>query len=281
MPAENLLTRTLAHARRVWPLVLVPLVATLLDVGRLRRLVRTADPAPATGDGVRVVVSETDRLYSVTFGVPRPVTTLWSFVNATGEGVSTGVSGFDSVPLFLVVYLTSAVLTGLLAAAYLGTMNDALEGRVDVLTAVRSYGLPLVGFSLLGSGVGLLLIAAGFLAFPFVVVTVVGLFVFAYLFFAAPYLVVVEDRGLAAALRRAFDLATTDRRVAAFFVGYIVVSALLSVPVSAIALAEPPIGVALAVVVAAPLALLLNVATLLFVRDLVAAPQSSNIPVDM
>lgn len=286
MTPDGLLSRTVDHAARVWPLAFVPLVATVLDVGRLRSLVRPPRPPASGGEATPpVVVTETDRVFGVTFGVPRPVSTLWSFVNARPDGVTAGPPGFDSVAVFAVVLLASAVVSGLLAAGYLGSIDAALDGDYDFIAAVRSYGRPLVGFSLLEAGVGILLVGVGLAAPPLVVVVGTSLFVLAYLFFAAPYLVVVSDVGLVPALGRAFRLATTDRRVLAFFVGYVLVSAGLSVPISALAFAVEPIGAALAVVVSAPVALLVNVATLLFVRDLVGPPADgqsrSNIPVDM
>lgn len=287
MPSDSLLSRTVEHTARVWPLTLVPLVATLLDVGRLRSLLQPPQPAPSNSDSMQITVTETDRLFSVTFGVPRPVSTLWSFVNAQPNGVSTGLTGFDSVGVFLVALLLSAVISGVLAAGYLGSMNAALDGRIDFLAAVRRYARPLVGFSLLEAGVGILLVAAGLVALPLIVVVAVALLVLAYLFFATPYLVVLEDAGLAPALRHSFELATNDGRVLGFFVGYVLVSAVLSVPISALAFAAEPLGLALAIVVSSPVALLLNVATLLFVRDIVGlgrsstAQSSSNMPVDM
>jgi hypothetical protein len=264
-PSDSLFSRTVDHAGRVWPLAVVPLVVTLLDWARLQTL-----------------LANTDRVFSVTFGVPRPVSSLWSFVNAQPEGFSTGAPGVDSVAVFVVALLASAVVSGVLAAGYLSSMNAALDGRFDFLAAVRQYARPLVGYALLEAGVGLALVAAGIGATPLFLLVGVALFVLAYLFFTTPYLVVVEDRGLAPALRHAFELATNDGRVLAFFLGYVVVSAILSVPISWIAFNTPPLGVAVAVLVSAPLALLLNVATLLFVRDRVGRGQSSsNIPVDM
>lgn len=281
MPSDSLLSRSVEHATRVWPLAVIPLVATLLDVGRLRSLLQPATPAPQPGDTTRVVISEPDRLFSVTFGVPRPVSTLWSFVNAQPNGVSTGAAGFDSVAVFVAALLVTSVVSGLLAAGYLGSIDAALDGRFDFVAAVQAYGRPLVGFSLLEAAVGLLLFAAGIVAFPLVVLAGIAVFGLAYLFFATPYLVVVADLGLVPALGRAFELATTEGRVLAFFLGYVVVSAVLSVPISALAFAAEPAGLALAVLLSAPVALLLNVATLLFVTDLVTEPQSSsNIPVD-
>lgn len=285
MPSDSLFSRSVQHAARVWPLAVVPLVATLLDVGRLRRLLAPPTPAPTNDDSIGVVVSEPDRVFSVTFGVPRPVSTLWSFVNAQSNGLSAGPAGFDSVVVFAVAFLVSAVVSGLLAAGYLGSIDAALDGRFDFLAAVRSYARPLVGFTLLEAAVGLLLVGVGIVALPLVVVVAVGLFVLAYLFFATPYLIVVADIGLAPALGKSFELATTEGRVLGFFVGYVVVSAVLSVPISALAFAAEPVGLALAILVSAPVALLLNVATLLFVRDVVDEPgapvqSSSNMPVD-
>jgi hypothetical protein len=264
MPSDSLYSRSVEHAARVWPLAAVPLVVTLFDVGRLRTLLRN-----------------TDRAFSVTFGVPRPVSSLFSFVNAQPNGVS----GFGSVAVFAVALVGSAVVSGLLAAGYLGSIDAALDGRIDFLGAVRSYGRPLVGFSLLEAAVTLTFVGMGIVAPPLLVVFAVGFLVLAYLFFATPYLVVVAELTLASALRRSVELATGDGRVLGFFLGYVLVSAILSVPISMLAFSSGLVGVAAAVVASTPAALLLNVATLLFVRDLVAEPasptQSSNMPVDM
>ena len=128
-------------------------------------------------------------------------------------------------------------------------------------------------------------VGMGIVAPPLLVVFAVGFLVLAYLFFATPYLVVVAELTLASALRRSVELATGDGRVLGFFLGYVLVSAILSVPISMLAFSSGLVGVAAAVVASTPAALLLNVATLLFVRDLVAEPasptQSSNMPVDM
>ncbi|WP_255195890.1 hypothetical protein [Halorarius litoreus] len=287
MPSDSLLSRTVEHAARVWPLLFVPVIATLLDVGRIRSLLEPTRPNPANGDSVQVTVTETERVFSVTFGVPRPVSTLWSFVNAQPNGVSTGMAGFDSIPVFVAALVVSAVVSGVLAAGYLGSMEAALDGRFDFLAAVQRYARPLVGFSLLEAGVGVLLVATGAVAIPLIVVVAIALLVFAYLFFATPYLVVIEDIGLAPALRHSFELATNDGRIVGFFLGYVLISAVLSVPISALAFAAEPFGLAAAIVVSSPIALLLNVATLLFVRDVVGqgrsstAQSSSNMPVDM
>lgn len=252
MPSRSLPARAVEHAGRVWPLAAVPLVATLLDWGRLLTL-----------------LENTDRVFSVSFGIPRAVSTLWSFVNAQPTGVSGGPPTLAALPLFVAGLALSAVVSGVLAAGYLGSIDAAIDGRWDFFAAVRAYARPLVGYSLLEAVVGIVLVLAGLVATPLLVVVGLALLVLGYLFFATPYLVVVADLALVPALGRAFALATGDARVPAFFVGYVLVSALLSVPVSWMAFNAPPIGVGIAVLASAPLALVLNVATLLFVRDVV------------
>ncbi|WP_255149535.1 hypothetical protein [Halorarius halobius] len=270
MPSNSLPARAFDLAGRVWPLAAVPLVVSLLDVARLRSL-----------------LSNTDRMFSVTFGFPRAVSSLWSFVNAQPSGVG-GPATLADVPVFAVSLVVSAVVGGLLAAGYLGSIDAAVDGEYDFVNAVRAYGRPLVGFSLLEAVAGVIGVGAALLAgMGAVVAAVLVLVVLAYLFYTAPYLVVVDDQRLVPALRRAASLATNDARVVGFFLAYLVVSAVVSVPVSSVAFAAPPVGVAVAVLVTAPLSLLLNVATLLFVRDLTAggqssdSPSASNMPVDM
>lgn len=264
MPSDTFIERAVRHALSIWPLVVVPILATVLDIGRLRTL-----------------LAHTDRTVSVTFGIPRPVSSLWSFVNAQPSGVSIGPASLDGIlPIFAMMFL-GGVVSGLLAAAYLGSIEAALDDGLDIARSVRRYGLPLVAYSLLEAVVGLLVFLPALASralLPVAVVVIAGL---AYLFFAAPYLVVVADLRLLEALRRAARLATTEASVLVFFLGYVSVSAVVSVPVSWVAFRGPPVGVGVAILLAAPVALLLNVATLLFVRDLVAAQSpGSNRPVE-
>lgn len=270
MPSDSLPARTADRTARVWPLALVPFVVSLLNVARLQTL-----------------LANTDRVFSVTFGFPRPVSTLWSFVNARQSGVGAPATPAE-LPLFVASLVVSAVVTGVLAAGYLGSIDAAFDDEYDFLDGVLEHGRPLVGFALLEAVAGVVGVGAGLLAgTAAVVAALLVLAALAYLFYTAPYLVVVADRRLVPALRRAASLATNDARVLGFFLGYLAVGAVISVPVSAVAFTAPPGSVAVAALVAAPLALLLNVATLLFVRDLVADGQSSdsasasNMPVDM
>lgn len=251
----------------VLPLAAVPLVVTLLDVERLRVLLPTDD-----------------RVFSVTFGFPRDITTLWSFLNVTADGVSVGPVGGEFTAEFLAATVVGVVASSLLAAGYLGSIDASLRGNYDFLREVREHARPFLGFGFLEAGVGLLVVAVGLFARPLLLPAVVAGLVLAYLFFAMPYLVVTEGRGLADALGRCFDLSTSDGRYLGFFVAYVLVSAALSVPVSYAAFNFGSVGVAAALLVVAPLALVLNVATLLFVRSLgepSADAGQSNIPVDI
>jgi len=119
----------------------------------------------------------------------------------------------------------------------------------------------------------MLVLAAGasaLVALPLALVFLLALFAFAYLFYAAPYLVVVEGIDLPTALRRPYGYATSGGEYASFSVQYLV--AVTVVPV----VATPPFttsgaGAALGTVVLAPVALLFDTVTMLFVRDLSGA----------
>lgn len=270
MPSTTeLLSGAVDRAGELLPLAVVPLVATLLHTGRLRELL-----APS------------DRVFSVTFGFPRDVTTLWSFLNVHAEGIAlTPVGAAVTAPAFVGRMLAVATVAGLLAAGYLGTIDAVLDGeRRDFLASVRAYAVPLLGLGYLEAAVVLGIAGAGLVAGPLILPLVVGAMGLAYLFYATPYLVVTADLSLGPALARSLNLAVSDGRYLGFFLAYVLVNAAASVPVSLLAFNYGPVGVALAAVVAAPVALVLNTATLLFVRSLdvrESAPAQSNMPVDM
>lgn len=252
---------------RLLPLALVPLVATLLDVGRLAEL-----------------LEPDDRVFSVTFGVPRAVTTLWSFLNVQAQGVSLGPVGLAALsPAVVLATVASVVVTALLAAGYLGSIDACLDGEYEFVAELRRYARPFVGLGVLQAAVGIGVLAPAILFPPLLVPAFAVVLGLAYLFFAAPYLIVTDGLSLVPALRKSYGVATADGRCLGFFLGYVVVNAVASVPVSWLAFNYGPAGVALAVLVVAPVALLLNTATLLFVRSLSAGDggAQSNMPVDM
>lgn len=271
MPSTaELLSRAVDRSGELLPLAVVPLASTFLHWRRVGELLES-----------------TGRLFSVTFGFPRDVTTLWSFLNVQAEGLSLSLSPLETLaalPTFVGRALLVATVAGLLAAGYLGRIRAAVDGQDrSFLACVRAYAVPLVGFGYLETGVLLAAAAAGLVARPLVIPLVLGALVLAYLFYATPYLVVTADLSLVPALARSFDLAVSDGRYLGFFLGYVLANAVASVPISAVAFTGPP-GVALAAVIAAPVALVLNTATLLFVRSLggrEGGPAQSNMPVDM
>jgi hypothetical protein len=249
-------------ASRPW-LALVPLVAGLLSVDQLERAARA------------------DVTMQINFGLPTPVAGVWTFLNApTESGVS--VFGYSSTavanrPELLVTGIGvaggSLLLVGLLTAVYLGSIDDALAGRSsDPVENLRRYAPVTLAFAalqvcfllvllVLGGGI----LAAGAIAtalfVPVFVVALVGY----YLLAPGVYAGVAADLGPRRAFRRGARIALTADYVV-FALAYAALVAVCSVPLSSMAFSAGLPSILLTALVAAPVGLALNAATMAFVR---------------
>lgn len=231
---------------RLRPLAVVPFVASFVYVDRFRRLARV--------EGVH---------FGVSFGFPQPVATVWTFVNVPARGGGVDVPSPAELALFPAV----AVLLGVAAAAYLGSIDAGLDGGYDPVDAARAHALPLVAVEFLRLAAVGAVAALALVALPLVLVGLVGLLVVSYLFFAAPYLVVAADEGLLDALGRSYRWATEGGPYLEFFVKYLLTVAALSLLATPVVANLGVVGAALGAALLAPVALVLNVATMLFVRS--------------
>jgi hypothetical protein len=246
-----LLSEAAERTDRTLPLAAVPMVVSLLAVDRLRRVARF--------DGIN---------FGISFGFPSAVTGGWTFLS-----LPSGPGGLTVTPAapgqFLLASVAGTLLTAALGAGYLGSLRRAVAGeKRQFLADVRAYFLPIL---LLQVGVflaGLVFLGAA-LVTPLLLVFVLPLLlVLAYLFYAAPYLVVTGDRSLVPALRASYRYANAGGPYASFFGRYLALTALVSV------VATPPFtslgvgGAVAGMVLLAPVGLLFDDATMSFLRDL-------------
>lgn len=249
-----LLSRAGDHLGALVPLSAVPFVLAVVSVEKFRR----------------VAEAGADLRFGVSFGFPTAVTTAWDLLSlpnaAPGLNLPTGRIE-TTVPVVLAV----TVLTALLGAGYLGSIRRELAGVDRAFAAdARTYFGPVLGFELVTLALVLGALAAALVALPLVLVLVLVLFAFAYLFYATPYLVVVEGVDLPTALRRSYGYATSSGEYASFFVQYLLAVALVSVVATPV-FTPSVLGAALGTLVLAPVAVLFDTATVLFVRDLTGA----------
>jgi hypothetical protein len=252
-------------------LALVPLVAALTAVGKFERAARA------------------DTTMQINFGLPSPVAGLWTFLNAPASG---GVTVFGYAPgavqrqpELLVQGLSfgagALALLGVLTALYLGAIDDELAGRsTDHLDNLRQHApvtLAFVALQFLGI---LALLAAGFLlsglavgaggvtagAAVLLVPAILGGFVGIYLLTPGVYVGVARDLGPVAAFRDGLSLALTADYLL-FAVAHAGTVAAASVVLSAVGYSGGLASLLLVAVVAAPVGLVLNAATMAFVRD--------------
>lgn len=249
-----LLSRTREHLGSLLVLSVVPFVLGVLSVEKFRQ----------------VAASTADLRFGVTFGFPTVVATSWDFLSLqnTTPGVNLPTQRVETT---VVVLVTVAVLSALLGAGYLGSIRREFAGVDRAFVAdARTYVGPVLGFKLLQLVFVLAALAAGLVELSLAIVVLLVFLVVGYLFYATPYLVVVEGVDLPTALRRSYGYATASREYASFFLQYLVAVAVVSVVATPL-FATSVLGAALGTLVLAPVALLFNTVTMLFVRDLTGA----------
>jgi hypothetical protein len=240
---------------RLLLLAVVPFLAAIASPGNFERI--AAD-------------TSTIRL-GVSFGFPSAVATAWDFVSLPnpGTGFSVYTAGGDPLQGGVMI-LAGAVLTGVLAAAYLGALRrDLLRAGGGVSDGLQ-HVLPLVAFELLVGLFGLTLVVLALVNLVLVVpALVVGLYL-AYRFYPTPYLVVLEDRSLVDAFRRSYGLSARGGQYTNFFGKYLFAVAavsLVATPLFTTSVFAAVLGTA----VLAPICVLFNAATMLFLVDLIGS----------
>lgn len=241
----------------LWHYALVPVLLAALNGHQIRN----------------VLDSPYDLHVGISFGVPIPVTDAWAFVSTPtpGGGVDVGPTTLVAVGLFAI----GIVLQGVLLAGYLGGLHRGLRGEPPAFAAgVREYWLSFLGFAvvLLAMFLPPALLALGPTALRGLVVVWLLVFVVGgYLLYAAPYLIVLHDVGLGRALGWSVSLATDGGAYLRYAVGYALVVLLVSVPATLVVANLSVAGVLLGVLGLAPVGLVFDTATLVFVGDLTDA----------
>jgi hypothetical protein len=240
---------------------LVPALATLLDVGRV----------------LRVVAARGRFDVGVSLQFPAPIADLWTFTQLDAAG------GVD--PASLLLLPVAVIVEGLLAAGYLGSIDDVLAGRPFEFGAnVTRYGLRMILYTALWTVVtgGLLLVFAALSPVLVLVLGIPVILVVTYLLYGTPYLLVVRDAPLAAALSRSVDYASNGGPYFRYGIGYLFGTAALSILSTLFVVNLGIIGLLLGVGLAATLGLALNTATVGVVRALDAGrfgrPQPGDSP---
>jgi hypothetical protein len=257
------------------------------------------------GNFSRIAADTSTVRFGVSFGFPSAVATSWDFLSLPNpeSGLNVYPSGLGTVQGVGLI-LGGAALTGVLAAAYLGALRrDLLDEGAGASDGLRRVPA-LVAFELLVALFALGLAGLALVSLPLVLVGLALSLYLAYRLYPTPYLVVMEDRSLADAFRRSFDLSSHGGPYTNYFVKYLLAVAavsLVATPLFTTTVFAAAVGVA----VIAPVCVLFNAATMLFLDDLTGSDgpttgtpghwdpdaravqassvssASSNIPVDM
>lgn len=239
------------------PLALVPLLTSLLATEKIGRI--------ATFDGSHL---------GLRLGLPVGVVDLWQFVSVPNETVGVGLPLSDAWPLALALLPVAVVVRAGLAAGYFGSLADALDtGTFDFVANIRRHIVPFLWYTLVPVAAVAPFVILGLpdarVAAPFVAILIPAFLVAAYLFYATPYLVVLQEDDIVSALRASYGLAVAGGPYFRFAVGYAGFVLATSVAATAVVVNFGVVGVAIGAVAAAPVGLACNAATMRFVADVV------------
>lgn len=242
----------------LWAYALVPLVLAALNGTKINNLLR----------------ADHDFYAGISFGVPLPVTDAWAFVSTPAVGGGVQFSG-PATLVGVALFAFGLLLQGVLLAGYLGGLHRGLRGDEPRFgAAVGAYWQRYLGFAvlllLLFLPPVLFTLAARSLA-PLVLLWLVLFFVVGYLLYAAPYLIVLHDAGLGEALSWSVSLATDGGAYLRYAVGYALVVVGISIPATLVVANVPVLGIPLGIVGLAPVGVVFDSATLVFVADLTDA----------
>ncbi|MFB6353366.1 MAG: hypothetical protein ABEJ92_04710 [Halobacteriales archaeon] len=237
-------------------LALVPLGTALLATDKVQQV--------AAFDGAH---------FGLRLGLPVGIVDLWQFVSVPDQTAGVGLPLPEALPLAAVVVPVAIVVRAALAAGYLGSIAEALgRDTFDFGANVRRYFGPFLGYTLVPLLVVLPLALVGVTSLgaarPLVVLLVPAFIVAAYLFYATPYLIVLRDLDLLAAVRRSYALATAGGPYFQYALGYAGFVLGVSLVGTAVVVNLGLLGVVVGAVAAAPLGLAANAATMRFVADI-------------
>jgi hypothetical protein len=239
-------------------LVFVPVVLSLFSVDKMLGVLGF--------DGVHVGVT------LVSF--PSPTSNVWQFVNTPQSDARLGLA--TSLSVVAVSFAVTAVLLG----GYLGSVRrlldagateydfvgDALAHLAPMAVWAGVPSLATAGLVLTTGGFGTVGASSAFL--PAVLLLFALYAVLGYLFYAAPFLVVLRDTGLVDAFRSSYDFALSGGPYASYAAGYLLFALLVSVPMSLVAVNLGAVGLLVGVPVGGRVGLAATTASMRFVADL-------------
>jgi hypothetical protein len=204
---------------------------------------------------------------------PAPSSNVWQFVNTPQSDAHVDLAA--SLAVVAAAFVASAFLLG----GYLGSLRRLLDAgatEYDFVGDARAHLGPMAVWTGVPSLVtaGVVVVTGGFgtvdgsSAFlPVVLVLFVLYAVFGYLFYAAPFLVVLRDTGIADALRSSADFALSGGPYASYAVGYLLFALLVSLPMSLFVVNLGVVGLLFGIPVGGRVGLAATTASMRFVAD--------------
>ncbi len=188
--------------------------------------------------------------------------------------------GLTLVPMLILGVLAYAASFAVIKAVYVGGIDRRLENRrSQPIECIRRYSPRLFAYTLVVLGATLLLIPVLLVAPLLFLLALPAAFVLGYLFYAVPFLFVVDDAGFFEAFERSLEYALGNGAYFWFAVKHVVIAVGASVALSVTVSTGGPTGFLFALALATPLALVLTATTTSFLRELVEVEEGDRQPI--
>lgn len=253
----DLLKKGWGHLSEIFLLGVIPVIATILTYKKL------------------LAILQFRRFhFGVKFGFPTSIVDVWHFVSTPSgaPGFLTSSFLFSRPLLFVGNALIFIVLQSVLAAGYLGTINESFD--MTSFSFVENAGKYLIDFLLyqvLMWFLSLLPLLVALLPFLWIFLFPLVLFI-GYLLYGLPFIIVTTNRGFTASLKKSVNLGVQSAQGGTEYLSYglkyFLFIAAFSIPFTLLVVNLKMIGIIIGTLLVIPLALILNSSTILFFRNL-------------
>ncbi|NGM68759.1 hypothetical protein G6M89_07005 [Natronolimnobius sp. AArcel1] len=276
------------------PFVIVPFVLSLFP---LEQFMRTLEPRRGVSINLELqfpspildlwsFIDAPEPVTSMTVGEPTSPGTPGSdpFATGTGPGSSSeftidtpfesvvmpaqsfGLEIFGWIALLIAIY---GVIGAAITAGYLGGIDRRLRGeRAAPLTCIAQFAPRMLLYYAVFFGAMLLALPILLIAPSLLLLAIPLLILIGYLFYAVPFLLIVDDAGVLESFRRSYSFALSGGPYLSFALWHVVVTGICSLVLSVLA-SGGGVGVLIALIVVVPLSLILTGATVSFCQELV------------
>lgn len=225
------------------PLMLIPMITSLFSIDNIERVLDF--------HGFHI---------GVKFVFPEDIPDLWSFVSPPNpkSGINISLAG-------LITLIAFTIIGAYLAAGYLGSIKQGLEGRTyEFSQNADKYFVEMLKFKILMLLILFAMMGLALIVPLFVLLALPIILFVTYLVYGIPYLIVSQELTFEEALGENLDLALSGGEYAEYGIKYLLFALPISMIMTLLTVNLNVIGIVFGILITAPVSLTLTTATMVF-----------------